>query len=341
MKAVLFCFTLKGAALCQKIQNLLKGLEYDVFSYSKYESEGLLPFGDSLLTLTKNAFYNSDVLIFVGAAGIAVRTIAPFIESKDKDPAVIVIDENGENVIPILSGHLGGANKITQQIAEALDSRAVITTATDINHVFSVDIWAKEHDLHIENIENIKYISSSVLKGEKIGFVCDYPVCGELPDIFHNEKAESGIYVSDDVNKKPFAKTLNLRPKKFVIGLGCRKNIDTKALEDFVLGSLSRLNIPTFLICFIATIDIKANETAIVALCEKYKYRLLTYTSEELNNINGNFTASEFVKRTVGVDNVCERAAFLASDSGELMLKKTIGENMTIAIAEKKWRCSF
>jgi len=341
MKATLFCFTAKAAKLCQKIQSILRNGDYVTAGYSKYEDNHLLPMNESISKLSEIAFKDSQVIVFVGAAGIAVRAIAPHLKSKDKDPAVIVIDECGENVIPILSGHLGGANRIAQNIAEALGSRAVITTATDLHDSFAVDVWATDHELYIENIENIKYISAAILNGEKIGFTCDYPVDGELPDFFTNEKAEIGICITNTVDKTPFFKTLYLRPKSFYIGIGCRKNIDESVLENFVIETLDHLHIPAFLVSSVATIDIKKKEKAIITLCEKYDFQLMVYTSQELNRVTGDFTTSAFVKDVVGADNVCERAAVLASQFGDVILKKTTMSKTAIAVTEKTWRCKF
>lgn len=343
MKIGLFCFTSKGANLGQRIRNWVLASNYDFEGYSKYSKESLLPLEDNLSVLIEASFTKGQAIIFIGAMGIAVRLIAPYIKTKAKDPAVIVIDENGENVIPILSGHLGGANELAKKLADFLQGRAIITTATDINKLFAVDVWAKEQKLYIEDIGKIKYISSAILKKEKIGLYSDYPVDGNLPEFLarKNEKVESGILISNGEAKKPFLNTLHLVPKSFVIGLGCRKNTSEKALEEFILETLDSFKIPIYLINCLATIDIKKNEKAIVDFSEKYSIPLITYTNEQLSRAEGKFTASKFVKSIVGVDNVCERAAFLASDKGSFKLGKLAKEGITIAIAKKEWRCSF
>lgn len=340
MKVTLFCFTIKGAKLCEKIQTFLN-VDDVTACYSKYEGFNLLPMNDKLFDLTKAAFENSKTIVFVGAAGIAVRAIAPFINSKATDPGVIVIDENGQNVIPILSGHLGGANRMAEKIAALIHGRAVITTATDINNIFAIDVWANDNELFIRNIENIKYISAALLNDEKIGIICDYPLDGVLPDFFTDKDTKAGICIADDTTIKPFLKTLYLTPKRYVIGIGCRKNVKEDVLQEFVLDELGKLGIPTFLINCIATIDIKTKEKAILSMCRKYSYPLKAYTSKELSEVKGDFTASEFVKSVVGVDNVCERAAAAASNYGEMILKKTTGNSLSMAITKKKWRCNF
>lgn len=356
MRVSIFCFTLKGAGLCERI----RGIYRDVQCYSKYASKGdFIPMEESLSSIVKKAFHSSDTLVFIGAAGIAVRLIAPFITSKDKDPAVIVIDEKCSYVIPILSGHLGGANQAACELAEFLKAQPVITTATDVNQVFAVDTWAKEQGLFIHDIKNIKYISSAILRGEKIGFSCDYEVEGILPEIFieagmktEADKADAaacipdtrinaGILISEDVSRNLYRHTLHLIPRHYVAGIGCRKNIEAAVLEAAVISCFKAARLSPELLTAAATIDIKAKEPAITAFCRQYRINLITYSGEELKQAEGVFTSSDFVRNTVGVDNVCERAAFLASGRGEILLRKTSSQGVTVAIAKKKWRCRF
>jgi len=341
----LISFTQKGSLLCKRLADYLKEEGHSAAAYSKYGGGELLQMEDNLNVFTGKAFENSNSIIFIGAAGIAVRAIAPFLKNKASDPAVIVINETGEYVIPILSGHLGGANKLSERLACFLGGRAIITTATDINGVFSVDVWAKENGLHIFNIENIKHISAALLNGQKIGFRCDFPVEGELPEFFTKGTTDSGIYIYDhekqNADKPPFKNTLFLCPKLFAVGVGCRKGILEELLEEVFLETLAAENIPKNLVCSVATIDIKKEEEAIIRLCDKFRYSLKFYTNEELMEAKGSFSSSEFVRAVTGVDNVCERAAILASDHGKLIVGKTIRSGVTAAIAVKTWRCSF
>ncbi|WP_010249600.1 cobalt-precorrin 5A hydrolase [Acetivibrio cellulolyticus] len=345
MKITLVAFTKKGANICLKLTNCLREKGHQTTGFSKCNCHDLNLLENNLYDFTKKAFETSSAIVFVGAIGIAVRAIAPFIISKAQDPAVIVVDELGEHVIPILSGHLGGANELAIDLAELLEGKAVITTATDINNVFSVDIWAKKHDLHIDNIENIKHISSAILNGQKMGFYCDFPVDGGLPIFLTNENADAGIYIYNSTGSKrntlPFQNTLFMRPRQFIVGIGCRKGTEKGILEEVFLETLSKLSILPCLVKSVATIDIKKEENAITYLCEKYRYELKVYNSEELSKVKGDFTASEFVRSVTGVDNVCERAAYLASDAGEFVLRKTVERGITIAVAVKSWRCSF
>ena len=129
----------------------------------------------------REAFSRYEGLVFVGAVGIAVRAIAPYVQSKTTDPAVVVVDEGGRFVIPLLSGHLGGANGLAHRIAAAGGGSPVITTATDGRGLFAVDSWAKEQNCHVMEPERIKGVSGKLLEGETIWMRCPWAVSGLQP----------------------------------------------------------------------------------------------------------------------------------------------------------------
>ena len=124
-------------------------------------------FRNSILMLSPNSGVNQKNLIFIMATGIVVRTIAPLIKDKRTDPAVIVLDEKGEYAISLLSGHLGGANKLAKEIADFLGGQAVITTASDVNNMTSIDLWAKENALIIDSCNLVPQVATRFInKGE-------------------------------------------------------------------------------------------------------------------------------------------------------------------------------
>ena len=275
------------------------------------------------------------MIIFIGAAGIAVRAIAPYVRRKDTDPAVICIDEAARFVIPLLSGHIGGANAYAKTLADKLGARAVITTATDINGVFAVDTWAVNNGYSIYDINMIKHISSTLLSGGTVGLVSDFTICGDLPaGIEYGAGYECGICISDSV-KKPFARTLNLIPKRYVIGVGSRRGADGTGLSELFRNT----GINKAAVAAVATIDIKKDEEAILALSRELGAELRLYTVNELNNVRGEFAASEFVRDITGTDNVCERAA--AASGGKIVIHKTKGRGVTMAVAAMDWSISF
>ncbi|MDD2959055.1 MAG: cobalt-precorrin 5A hydrolase [Lachnospiraceae bacterium] len=303
---------------------------------------------------TKQQFSNRDVVIFVGAAGIAVRSIAPFLQSKATDPAVLVADEKGTFVISLLSGHIGGANELCSQLAKRLQAIPVITTATDLNGKFAVDVFAKQNGMWIDDMVCAKEISAAILYGEKIGFSSDFPVTGSLPEelqAVQNGKTESAaktedcyeIHITWDASKKsvPGCRRLCLVPKTIVLGVGCKKGKTEAELEKAVLDTLHDRKISIHAVKKICSIDIKAKEAGLLEFCEKYHLAFETYPADALRKVKGEFSASEFVSSQVGVDNVCERSAVLGSGGGQLIQRKKACGGITVAAACEDRRIYF
>lgn len=330
MRAASIAFTKNGGKIAQ---TLSEALSADGYIKSGYRFGDLIGF-ETLTGLMRDLWGKYDALVFVGACGIAVRAIAPYIRDKSKDPAVVVSDEKGRFVIPLLSGHIGGANALAEKIAAITGGTAVITTATDINKKFAVDMFAIKNNLHIGDIKLIKEISARVLRGEKIGLYSDWTL-KNIPDCF-SDGAEAGICISDE-DKKPFRITLNLKPKNIVLGIGCRKN--RANVEEDILAFLMQNGSDINSLRAVATADIKKNEKGIVDFCEKYGVPMLTFSAECLAAQKGDFTASEFVKKTVGADNVCERAVCAAG--AMVKVKKTIFNGTALALGKTETEIDF
>lgn len=349
MKIRLISFTLNGSRLCKKIHLELEKLGYDsqAFAFDTYAGQfELKPLTEPLKDWTKRQFIESQSIIFIGASGIAVRAIAPYLKDKTTDPAVLVIDEKGEFVIPILSGHIGGANELALTIANYLGATPVITTATDINHKFAVDVFAKKNNLYIANMEYAKNISAAVLNDQPIGFHCEFD-CGFNLDrlipkgLSTKADCEYGICISFNQEQKTFMKTLNLIPRVLTLGIGCRKGKSFEEIEHAVLEVLKTQNLSIFAINKVATIDLKKEEQGLIQFCDQYNLRMETYSAETLEKVQGTFIESDYVKSITGIGNVCERAAILGSLNGTLILEKIAGNGVTVAIAMKDWSVNF
>ncbi|MBR1390349.1 MAG: cobalamin biosynthesis protein [Lachnospiraceae bacterium] len=355
MKLAVISFTSQGILLGEKIKQIL--IHEEVVCFTK--CQGVLPVGqkeppiyveDALGEWTGQVFSAMDGLVFVGAAGIAVRAIAPYVKDKLQDPAVVVCDEKEQFVIPILSGHYGGANELAVRIATGLGAAAVLTTATDVNHKWAVDVFAAKNQLSIGNREGIAKVSAKLLAGDYITFYSAKEVRGSFPpqvtgisDLsdLSDSAAPSGqavdVWVSTQV---PRGKNvlLQLCPRAVWIGMGCKKGKTFEEVEAFFLQTVRNAYIHRTAIAGIASIGEKREEEAFVRLAEKYELEFRTFSAEQLNELPGTFSGSEFVKRQMGVDNVCERAAVLAAGAGaELVEKKQARDGMTIAIAEADW----
>ena len=331
MKVSIIAFTDNGMEIAYKLSNSLS--ESNDVDFARCGK-------GALSTWTEEHFSTNDALIFIGAIGIALRAIAPYIKTKTKDPAVVVVDELGQFSIPILSGHIGGANELALQIAEDLGSIPVITTATDINSVFAVDTWAKSQGLQILNPECIKLVSSKLLKGESVHVKSDYPIQGNLPkNVYLNDLEDSNagydvIITHKDLENERKNDTLLLVPQIITVGIGCRKDISFEAIESSILNIIESENYHILAINALASIDKKANEKGILEFAKKYGLPFNTYSAEELNSLEGDFTKSEFVKSVVEVDNVCERSAIKESNGKLIRRKDTCdGAGVTVALA--------
>lgn len=296
----------------------------------------------SLSRFAQQAMVDCGLIVFVGAAGIAVRAVAPYLAGKAYDPAVVVTDEQGRFVIPLLSGHLGGANELAQRLADGLGATAVITTATDGRKVFAVDNWAKAHDCAVFDPENIKFISGELLRGGTVGLRTAFPVDGRLPaHINLKADAECGFTLGFDTKAQPFAHTLHLVPRIVSLGLGCRKGVSRDVIAETVREALSAADVPMEAVRNAASIDIKKDEPGLLSFCAENGLPFETFTAAQLQNVPGEFTASEFVRSTVGVDSVCERAAVLASGNGSILLRKYAKNGVTAALAVQERRFCF
>lgn len=356
MKIAVICFSLTGQETGDRLVQGLESKGYTV-SFSKKSRYLKDSIKESLQAWTQEQFIWADGIIFIGACGIAVRSIAPYIKSKKTDPAVIVADECGKYVISLLAGHLGGANELSQKAAEILGAIPVVTTATDIHGMFAVDVFAKRNGCNIFNMEAAKEVSAALLAGETIGFYSDFPYEEELPKGLiacncageplkmecglGNEKPRTGVSVSIYKNMHPFSYTASVVPPTIVVGVGCRKGKTKEELMGAVNACIEKLGIYREAIGCFASIDLKKEEVGIMAMAEAFGVPFLVFSEEELCNVPGQFTASGFVKKVAGVDNVCERSAVIASGIGELIQKKICRDGVTTAAAEKKWRICF
>ncbi|MCI8328286.1 MAG: cobalt-precorrin 5A hydrolase [Oscillibacter sp.] len=318
MSVWLLSFTEEGFALARRLAEGLRG---------KAARCGA-PLG--LAEWTDRAWEESEALVFVGAAGIAVRAIAPHVRSKAADPAVVVVDEGGRFAVPILSGHLGGANDLARKIAALCGAEPVITTATDVRGVFAVDEWAKRQNCRVENPEAIRRVSAKVLSGGTIGVFSPWPIAGRPP-----EHAAPVPEEACDVLltiRRAERDCLRLIPAAAVLGVGCKKGAPLAALEAAFVALLNAGGLHPLAFAKVCSIDRKREEPGLLDFCAAYGFALETYSAQKLQAVEGSFSSSDFVQGVMGVDNVCERSAVLGS-GGTLLVKRQAGGGVTMAAA--------
>ena len=206
MSRAYLAFTAKGEALARRLAEALPG------SVSRCGGDV------TLKGWTAEHFAQDEALIFVGAVGIAVRAIAPHCKSKAADPAVVVVDEGGNFAVPLLSGHLGGANALARALAKACGAVPVITTATDVNGLFAVDLWAKAQNCAVLEPERIKRVSGALLAGQTVRYWSPWPVAGETPAGV--EKTDAPEAADFALTLTPQGEALHLVPRIGVLGVG-------------------------------------------------------------------------------------------------------------------------
>ena len=284
----------------------------------------------SLQAWTEEAFEEADALIFVGAAGIAVRAVAPFLKDKLHDPAVLVIDESGQFAVSLLCGHLGGANELTARIAAMIDAVPVITTATDRRGVFAVDSWARAQGCAVLHPEKIKLLSSRLLHGGTVLIRSDWPIAGSIPEgLVLTEAQDCDVLLSFQKTEQSL---LQLVPRILVLGVGCRRETPQQALEQAFQDFCREASVCPEAFRKVCSIDLKADEDGLHDFCRSRSLEFQTFTAEELACTEGDFENSSFVQETVGVGNVCERSAVRGS-GGTLLLRKKAGGGVTMAAA--------
>lgn len=319
MTRAYLAFTETGLALAKRLSAALPG------SVARCGQDGV-----SLAEWASAQFVHSDALIFVGAAGLAVRAIAPHCKSKTTDPAVVVVDECGRFAVPILSGHLGGANDLARAIAAVCGAVPVITTATDAHGIFAVDEWAKHQNCMVLEPERIKLVSGKLLAGQPVYYRADFPVMGTVP---------AGLFLADTPEKADFALTLcptgqalHLVPRIGVLGIGCKRGTSAETLEAAFAAFCTRYGFAAQVVTAAASIDLKQNEPGLLAFCQAHGWPVRFYSAAQLRSVPGQFTPSPFVQSVTGVDNVCERAAVLDAD-GSLFYPKFACSGVTLALA--------
>ena len=322
----LISFTQKGQALAEELTEKLKGHEAQAMRCGR-------PL--SLSEWTRQAFGGADALVFVGACGIAVRAVAPYLRSKASDPAVIVIDETGRFAISLLSGHLGGANDLTRYLASMTGAQAVITTATDLRTVFAVDEWARHQNCRIPDPSRIKGFSSRLLSGCTAKIKSDYPVSGSVPagvELTASSDCQANLSIYRPASgPDDFVAVV---PNILVLGVGCKKGTTANALEQAFQLILEKYTLYAEAFCLVCSIDLKAREQGLLDFCRERCLPLKFFSPDQLKEAKGDFSSSDFVYQVTGVDNVCERCAVLGS-GGTLLFRKEARNGITMAAAVK------
>lgn len=348
MKLAIIYFTSQGQKLASRLMDNFKieNIEVELISKNTVEKR--------VSDEVKRLFYEKDGLIFISSTGIAVRMIAPFIKSKIEDPAVVVVDDLGRYAISILSGHIGGANTLTKAVAEALDSEAIITTASDGRNIDAVDTFALRNNYIIDSLVDAKIVTSAMIEDFNIAIVSE-----NIEDISYkklmrvsidglekleNSEIKAVILVSSYLNLKEKIKTyidydyrdnvVQLIPKDLYIGIGCRRNTSFEQLKLFVEEIFEKNDLDIRAIKAVGSIDIKEKEFGLIELSEYLNADFRIFSKEELLKYEDMFPGSEFVKKVVGVSSVSQTS--VQKMCGNIIVDIEKRDGMTLTIGKEK-----
>lgn len=291
-------------------------------------------------------FYEYDAIIAVMASGILIRSIAPLVESKVTDPAVINIDDNGKFVISALSGHLGGANELAGKVAGLIDATPVITTSTDVNKKLGIDVLAKDLYLSIDNTKEILHFNKAILEGREISLTVNPDMNFDyLFDYLNNVTLEINVSIeyspkvnTDEIHVSFDGHELKLKERKIIVGIGCRRGKECRFIYDGLKKSLNDLKISHSRVNLLASAEIKKDEKGILELSEKLNIPVEFVEIDKLKLFeSSDVSKSEFVYSKFGIYGVCEPSALImAGFDSELIYKKTSYDGVTIAVAISK-----
>lgn len=353
-RVLLVTCSVRGYATMQKLAKKLENISgAEIITKVKCEALPEVSMRETVKACVDTYFGQVDAIVFVTASGIAVRSVAEHLAHKSEDPAIVCMDECGKHVISLVSGHAGGANALTQMLADVIWATPVITTATDVEGSFSIDDYAREHNLVVTDWTKAKAISAEVLATGAEPVWIEEPAVTQGEEKraceIRKEQKSTGIDVGkiendgcknevdgcgNRINVKRLqigshqviitpkdvpvdAQTLQLIPRCIVAGVGCKKGIPADKIEHAVQDAFAKAGLRMEALCAVSSIDLKKEEAGLLEFCETRNVPFETYAAEELQAVPGTYSASEFVSGVTGVDNVCERSAVkYASEHG-------------------------
>ncbi|MDO4691035.1 MAG: cobalt-precorrin 5A hydrolase [Fusobacterium sp.] len=330
MKIAIWTVTRGAGNIAKEYAEILNKKLEDViintYTLKKFEIADTVQIDDFTSKITeKFNFYDGH--IFIMASGIVIRKISNLLKSKDIDPAVLLIDEGKHFVISLLSGHLGGANELTQTVAGILNLIPIITTSSDITGKIAVDSIAQKLNAELDNLKSAKDVTSLIVDGKKVNILLPKNV-----KISENGNSEGIILVT---NRKKVEIT-KICPKNIVLGIGCKKGTEAENILAAIEDVMNKYNLDIKAIKHIATVDIKENEEGLIKAVEFLDLELKIISREEIKKVENQFEGSDFVQSNVGVRAVSEPVAFLSSSqNGRFIAMKEIYSGITISIYEE------
>ena len=334
MKIACLTFTKNGEKIAHRLKSPDHFLDIDIYVNGKN--------GEKIKNSFETIFHQYDGIVFISSTGIAVRFIAPLIQDKTIDPAIVVIDDLGQYAISLLSGHIGGANQLATQLADILAAQAIVTTASDSRGIEAIDLFAKRHGLTIESMEDAKRITAMMIEDKEIQIYSEGPKDIKYPYLV--QENPKGIVIISSSSKEWIDNHMTiqknipmcmLRPKVFNVGIGCRRGKTKEEILQAIHQTFDNQGLAINAICAIGTIDVKKDEQGIIDVCEELDVEMRIFTTDEIQKVQHQFKSSNFVQSAVGVTSVSEPCAHLLG--GKMIVNKTAVNGVTIAVTKEEY----
>lgn len=347
MKYAVISVSREGAELGQMVRRLLGG-DGTCYEREGAESGEEAQYFKRTFALTDAIFGKYEGLLYIMASGIVVRAIAAHVVSKASDPAVLVMDECGKHCISLLSGHLGGANAWTRDVAAAVGADPVITTATDCHGRPAPDDAARILHMRVEPLDALKPVNSAIAKGAPVFWYVDPSLAGaesieerlralgiETSSAKAGTSGAAAVVAVTEESPDFHVPTVYLRPKNLFVGIGCKRGTPEELIQSAFETALTRAGAYAYQVKALASVDLKADEKGLLQFASTMGLPIHFYRAEELRKCAeaNHVKISEFVQKTIGVGNVCESAALMEASKGRTLLPKTKFTKTTVAIA--------
>ncbi|WP_321410201.1 cobalt-precorrin 5A hydrolase [Tolumonas auensis] len=343
-----FCLTPGGIRLAKRLK---QHLPLTCYCSEKLQEDGFVAFSGSFAATVAQAFTTHTALVVIGATGLTVRVIAPLLKDKLSDPAVVVIDEHGQHVISLLSGHVGGANELTRYLAGVLGADPVITTATDVNQLAALDTLAVQLDADMYDFrQSVKIVNQMLVSDQKVGLFWDHDSLPDMDDRWQAGRYDTrGFITVNSLADLPsdlsalicvsLRETLpelaipvfKLVPRRIVAGIGCRRATSFQLLLSLLQQQLAKYQLDPLALRAIGSVVIKEDEAALKHLSACCRVPFELYSVNELRQHEHLFPSSDFVRQTIGVGSVSQPVAWLMSD-GHLVGDTLRQQGVTITL---------
>lgn len=336
MKISVISFTRAGAKRNLELVEVLQKNNHQAASYSwhKYTGRKLIPF-QSLKLLFQDLWDSQEVFVLLWEMERAAYSVLPWLKKKGPGPAVVVMDEQGKFVIPVLRGRQKGVDAWCARFAKMVHATLVTTASSAVREHFDVDAFARNNQLHIQDVFRIKNVAAALAAKEAVGIYSDYPVEGVLPEGLvccgtvmggSGPVPEVGISITDDWEAPHFAKECRMFPRNIVLGVVCRVDTDRETLVQFVIGSLAQNHLSRGRIGSLYSMQGAEGTDAVRELAKRLDIPFFTYEKKQLPK---------------GEKEACEACAFLGSGKGKRLAVCQREDGLQVSIYEKEWEVSF